>query len=468
MTITPRRGTTPTRTPKGRTRRRPENRAVENRAVENRAADNRAADNRAVESRVGSTTLSGHGTAVRPRHAAGPDLASPPRVSTLPAIPRTHRRPGERRAYLGATLLRCALYLAPISVGVAGSAALRHVAWPIPLVTLLLGWTAAQALTCAGVAVARRAGPTAACRLVGAGFGVVTGLWCALVWIAPDSLVGPERGLALVVGLGGLATMATVTAALVTRSEADVVRWSLPCWVLAGATLAALIGSPVPWLAVDTLLPAAIVLPLVRAFRPAMLPGAPRRRFALTRSELRRSAGYLVIGASQAICVVVLWRGGPSGSTVPFWLPLLVAVPILEALIAWNIGQSDASPRKVTLVTVAGLVPPLALGCWLAVIGFDAGPAVIAGIHAQSGVQALAGGTLLGGVFAITFLLAARGRTGIAATMAAAPPLAVLVLKLLPIPAAGPLPNAVGALAVTHAAGLLVVALTAADHRRAS
>jgi len=39
-------------------------------------------------------------------------------------------------------------------------------------------------------------------------------------------------------------------------------------------------------------------------------------------------------------------------------------------------------------------------------------------------------------------------------------------LKILPLPAAGPLPDAVGALAVTHLAGLLAVALTAADHRR--
>jgi peptidoglycan biosynthesis protein MviN/MurJ (putative lipid II flippase) len=79
-------------------------------------------------------------------------------------------------------------------------------------------------------------------------------------------------------------------------------------------------------------------------------------------------------------------------------------------------------------------------------------------------VLALAGGTLLGGVFAITYLLAARGRTGIAAAVAIAPPLLTPALKTL---AAGLLPDAVGALAVTHVAGLLAVALTARDHRRA-
>ncbi|GIF18605.1 hypothetical protein BJ973_008435 [Actinoplanes tereljensis] len=426
MTVKPRRAATTTRTPKNRTRRR---------AV-------------------------GHPhDGVHAKHAAEPGVAAPPIPTTAPALPRNHRRPGALRACLSAALLRCALYLAPISVGVAGSGTLRHVAWPVPLVTLLLGWTAAQALTCAGAAVARRAGPAVACRLVGGGFAAVAGLWCALVWIAPDPMVGPQRGLALVVGLSGLATLATITAALVTRSEAAAVRWSMPSWVLGAATVAALAGNPVPWLPVGTLLPAAIVLPLVRAFRPAMMPGNPRRKFALTGPERQRSFRYLVIGASQAICVVLLWQGGPSGSTVPFWLPLLLAVPILEALIAWNIGQFGARPRGVTLVTLTGLLPPLVLGCGLAVAGFTGAPA---------GVLALAGGTLLSGVFAITFLLGARGRTGIAAVLAAAPPVAVAVLKLLPLPAAGPLPNAVGALAVTHAAGLLVVALTAADHRRTS
>lgn len=407
--------------------------------------------------RTGSIAQGRHAPAVRlrPRHAAEPPLALPELAppSSAPGARRIARHAPARRAYLHAALLRCALYLAPLSVAVAGGGQLGQVAWPVPLVTLLLGWTAAQALTCAGVAIARRADASTACRLVAAGFGAVTGLWCALVWIAPAVLLGPHRGLALVVGLGGLATLATVTAALVTRAEAAVVRWSLPCWLLAVAALAALAGAPVPWLPVGTLLPAAIVVALVRAFRPAMLPGT-RRSFRLTRPELRRAAGYLVIGASQAIAVGLVWRAGPSGSTAPFWLPLLLAVPILEALIGWHTeaGADPAGRRGVTLVTIALLLPPLAAGCALAI----------------GDVLAPAGGMLLGGVFAITYLLAARGRTGLAATLAAAPPLATTALKILPLPAAGPLPDAVGVLAATHVAGLLAVALTVADHRRAS
>ncbi|MGX6604134.1 hypothetical protein ACWKSP_18665 [Micromonosporaceae bacterium Da 78-11] len=386
------------------------------------------------------------------------------------------RRAPARRAFLGAALLRCALYLGPLSVGVAAAGPLSRVTWPVPLITLLLGWAAAQALTSTGVAVARRAGAAAAARLVGGGFAAVAGLWCALVWVAPAHLFGGERGLSLVIGLGGLTTLATVTAALVTRAEAAIVRWSLPCWLLAAVSLAGLVGDSVSTrLPIGTLLPAAIVIAAVRAFRPVIVPGVHGRPPRLTRSEMHRGLGYLIIGASQAICVGLLWQAGSSGSTTPFWLPLLLAVPILEALIGWHTDQVDAGldvaendaeygrhVRGVTLITLAGLLPPLAVGIALMVAAYRMPwPAT------RDGVLALAGGTLLGGVFAITFLLAARTRTAVAATLAAAPPLITVALPVLPLlPAAGALPNAVAVLAVTHVAGLLVVALTAADLRR--
>ncbi|MBU2662132.1 hypothetical protein KOI35_01295 [Actinoplanes bogorensis] len=379
---------------------------------------------------------------------------------------RSHRA-RTSRSYLTAALLRCALYLGPLSVAAAAAEPLARVAWPVPLVTLLLGWAAAQALTSTGVSLARRAGTTAAARHVGLGFAVVAGVWCALVWVAPASLVGPDRGLALVVGLGGLGTLATVTAALVTRAEAAIVLWSLPAWVLAAITLAEI--QPV-----GTLLPAAIVVALVRAFQPVVVAGRRGRRPRLTPAEVRRGGGYLVIGASQAICVGLVWQAGPSGSTAPFWLPLLLAVPILEALIGWHTRQVESGldaaesgaayhrhVRSVTMITLAGLVPPFAVGVALALAAYRL-PAGLPGFaDTQSGVLGLAGGTLLGGVFAITYLLAARGRTGIAATLAAAPPLTAAALPFLPLPSSGPLPDAVAVLAATHLAGLLVVALIA-------
>jgi hypothetical protein len=234
---------------------------------------------------------------------------------------------------------------------------------------------------------------------------------------------------------------------------------------------------PLP-LPIDTLLPAAIVGAAIRAFRPLLLPGRPGRRTRLSRTELRRGGGYLIIGASQAICVGLLWRAGPSGSTMPFWLPLLLAVPILEALIGWHTDQVDAGldvtetgedygrhVRGVTLITLAGLLPPLAVGCALGIAAYRIPDELAALQGTRAGVLGLAGGTLLGGVFAITFLLAARTRTAIAATVAATPPLAVAASAVLPVPSAGPLADAVVVLAATHAAGLLVVALTAGDRR---
>jgi hypothetical protein len=374
-----------------------------------------------------------------------------------------------RRRYLGAALLRCGLYLGPVSVAVAAAGPLSHVAWPVPLVTLLLGWTAAQTLTSTAVPVARRAGPAVAARLVGCGFAAVAGLWSALVWVAPPTLLGPHRLLALVIGLGGLASLATVTAAVVTRAEAAVVRWSLPGWLLAGAALAGHAGW-MPALPLDTLLPAAIVVATVRAFRPLLLDGRPERRVRLTRAEVRRGGGHLVIGASQAICVGLLWRAG-HGSAAPLWLPLLLAVPILEALIGWHTDQIEAGMdatesgaayrrhvRGITMTTLVGLLPPLGVGCGLAVAAYRM-PVELAALRGTRGdVLELAGGMLLGGVFAITFLLAARTRTGVAAAVAAAPPLALAALPLVSRPA-GALPGAVTVLAATHAVGLIVVAL---------
>jgi hypothetical protein len=392
------------------------------------------------------------------------------------------RRAPVRRHYLGAALLRCGLYLGPLSVAVAGAGPLSKVAWPVPLITLLLGWTAAQALTSVGAAVARRGGPVAAARLVGGGFAAVAGLWAALVWVAPAALLGPHRVLALVVGLGGLTSLATVTAAVVTRAAAAIVRWSLPCWLLAGLAVAGMYGVVPPAripLPIDTLLPAAILVAAIRAFRPLLLTDGPGRPIRPTADEIRRGGGYLVIGASQAVCVGLLWRAGPSGSTMPFWLPLLLAVPILEALIGWHSDQVEPAldttgnradytrrVRWVTAITLTGLLPPLVVGCALAVAAYRM-PIELAALQGtRAGVLELSGGTLLGGVFAITFLLAARTRTGVAAAVAATPPLAVAALPLLPAAAGGALPDAVTVLAATHAVGLLVVAFTATHRQR--
>jgi hypothetical protein len=394
------------------------------------------------------------------------------------------RRAPARRRYLAAALVRCALYVGPLSVAVAAGGPLSRVAWQVPTAALLIGWSAAQALAAVGAAVAGRSGQRAAVRLVAGGFGVTAGIWCALVWVAPAALLGEDRLLAAVVGLGALASLGTVTAAVVTRSEVAVVRWSLPIWLLAAVTMADGWSQRVPTAA---LLPAAMALAAVRAYRPLIGRGMPQP-VAPTRAELRRAGCYLVIGAAQAGCVALLWRTGAAGTPPPAVLPLLAAVPMLEALVGWHAGQVEAGLdgfdtvdayaghlRTVTAVTVAGLVPPFAVGIALAVAAYRLPYGLSAHHASRDVVLALAGGTLLGGVFAATLLLAARGRPAAAAVVAAAPLVLTGAAPTAPsgwLPSIGTapdlLPIVITLLAVTHLVGLLAVAYTAGDHRRTS
>ena len=384
------------------------------------------------------------------------------------------RRAPSTRPYLTAALLRCALYLGPLSVAVAAAGPLGRVGRLVPFAVLVLGWSAAQALTSLGAAVARSDGMAAAARLVAGGFAAAAGLWCAFVWAAPAGWLGPDRTLAAVIGVGGLTAMATVTAALVTRAGAGVIGWSVPCWALGALNVAAAIGG-LDGLPIETLLPAAIVVAAVRAYRPVIGRAAPRRKpFAAT--DLRRAAGYLVAGAAQATCVALTWRAGPAGVTVAAAIPLLLAVPALETLVGWHVFQVESGMdaaetgrdyrrhvRGVAVATLAALLPPLAAGVALAAAAYR----LPSGAAGRDGVLALAAGTLLGGFFAATVLLAARGRTGVAASLATAAPLAILTVPLL-APTMPPLPAVVAVFAGAHLLALLTVAQIAADHRRTS
>ena len=390
---------------------------------------------------------------------------------------RTHRAP----ALSAPLLLRCALYLGPLSVAVAAAGPLGGVAWQVPTGALLLGWSVAQALTGVGAVVARRAGPGAGARLVGLGFAAAAALWCTLVLLAPPGLVGarPVRGAAI--GVCGLAALGTVAAALVTRSEAAIVRWSLPCWLLAAVGIAGAIGDTwVDRIPITLLLPLAIAAAATRAFRPAW--ERPPKAGGRTRSaaidlradDLRGVAGRLVLGAGQAACAALLWHAGPPAATSPAVLPLVATVPVVEALIAWHRRQVEAGldlsesaeefrahVGDVTVVAVAALLPPLATGAALALAAYR-----LPGGGAREGVLVFAGGVLLSGVLALTLLLAARGRTAVAAALAVAPPLAAAATPLVPALPPDPLPTVVAILAATHLVGLLTVAHAAADPRR--
>jgi hypothetical protein len=386
--------------------------------------------------------------------------------------------PGLRRApALGVTLLlRCALYLGPLSVAIAAAGLLGSLPWQVPAGTLVLGWSVTQILTGTGAVVARRGGSGAGARLVGLGFLTAAALWCAFVLLAPASVAGAEPGRAIAVGLCGLGSLASVTAALVSRTEAAVVRWSLPCWLLAAVAVAGAIGDT--WAArvpVTTLLPIAVAAAALRAFRPAFRRTAT---LVLRGDDLRGAVGRAVLGAGQAASAVLLWRAGPPAATSPAVLPLLAAGPVLEALIGWHrrqvessldVAESDEEHREhvggVTVVTVAALLPPLAAGIALALAAYRLPGGVVG---AREGVLAVAGGILLSGVLAITLLLAARGRTFVAALLAVAPPLAAVAAPLVPALPPDPLRTVVAILAATHLVGLLTVAHTAADPRRTS
>jgi hypothetical protein len=149
-------------------------------------------------------------------------------------------------------------------------------------------------------------------------------------------------------------------------------------------------------------------------------------------------------------------------------------VPALETLVGWHRYQIESAldatetgrdyrrhVRSVAVATVSALLPPLAAGIALAAAAYR----LPYGATGRDGVLALAAGTLLGGLLAATLLLAARGRTGTAATLAVVAPLAILTLPSL-TPTLAPLPATVAVFAGTHLLGLLTVAHTAADHRR--
>lgn len=370
-------------------------------------------------------------------------------------------------------LLRCALYLGPLSVTVAATGPLDGIAWPVPTGTLVLGWSVAQALSGAGTVVARRGGPGAGARLVGYGFAGAALLWCAFVLLAPAGVSGAEPVRAALAGICGLAALGTVTAALVTRAEVAVVRWSLPCWLLAAVSIAGAVGDTwVSRVPVDLLLPLAIAVAAARAFRPACARGV---KVELRAGDLRGMGARLVLGAGQATCAALLWHAGPPGATSPAVLPLIAAVPVVEALIGWHRRQVDAGldaaestaefrahVGEVTVVTVAALLPPLAAGAALALAAYKL-PAALEG--ARDGVLAFAGGILLSGVLALTLLLAAHGRGAVAAALAVAPALAAAATPLVPALPPEPLPTVVAILAATHLAGLLTVAHAATDTR---
>jgi hypothetical protein len=394
--------------------------------------------------------------------------------------------------YLGAAAIRCGLYLTPALLAVAAAEPLDRVGWAMPAAGLLLGWAGAQALAYLGHHAAAVGGPVRGGRRLAAGFAALAAAWGVVLALAPPAFVGPDRGLGYAIGLAELALFATVAAALVTRAEAAVLRWTLPVWAVSGVVLADAWPQRWPewwpWVPVPAgvALLAAATLPLLRAYAP-IVRRVRTPRPGLRGAELAAAAGYALVGLGQAGAFVLVWRAAPDGAPPPAMLPLLAAVPLIEILVGWHGARAGAALeahdelrayrrqlRGLATLTLATVVPPLVAGVALAATAHRLPFGLSAHPDARTLVLALAAGVLLAGVFAVTLLLAARRRLRTAAAVAVAPA-ALTLLGGLAVPAAGLdslagwsadlLPRVVVVLAAVYVLSLGPAAHAIFDHR---
>jgi hypothetical protein len=410
-----------------------------------------------------------------------------------------------------AGLARAALFLTAVPLAVAASGPLAGAPWPVPTGAAGLGWGALLGLSYLGRVAAGRDGVRSAARLVLAGFGALGLAWSGLLALAPASLAGPDRAAGYAASLPVLVLLASFTAGLATGAVPALLRWSVPGLLVAGAGIAGWLpaaGLPVP---PGRLLLAAVGLLAVRAFWPALTWRAgrrpPRARPARDRpprarparrwrpridgSELRRGAGHLALGLSQAAAVLVVWRAGAPvapGGVAPALLPVLVALPAAEVWVGWHRARVAAGlaryddrtahqryARRVAWATLAALLPPLVAGAALAGTAHRLPSWLSAHPDAPALVLSMASGVLLAGLLALGSLLATRDRPGPAAAVTGGAVAGGLVLAAsVPGLAAtslsgwGPLlPATVVALATAYLAGLILASHVLFDSRSA-
>jgi hypothetical protein len=343
------------------------------------------------------------------------------------------RPPARPTPYVGQALLRCALYLTPVVLAMAAAGPLGRVPWPAPAAALVLGWSGAQALAYLGHAVGAHRGPGPATRVLAAGFALLATAWSGLLGLAPSALVGGQRPMAYAITLVELAYFAAVATALVTRAERAVLLWTVPSWAVAAVAIAG--RWPEGWaVGVDWALAATVALTVGRAFRHVAAP-ATGTGVRVGPPDAARAVAYLLIGLGQALAFVLVWRAAPGGSAgPPAALPLLAAVPLLEVFVGWHTARVavglDAYDdhrgyrrhlRRVALLTIAALMPPLFGGVALGAAAARLPLRLSDHPDARALLLALAGGVLLAGVFGVVLLLATRRRLATAALIAAAP-----------------------------------------------
>jgi hypothetical protein len=331
------------------------------------------------------------------------------------------------------TVVRAALYLTPLAVGLAAASEVDSVPSVAATGTLIVGWGGGQALAYLGYRKLGERGPAAAARLLGAGFAAVATGWCTV--LAATGVAGPRP---VVVAVTQLAMFSVAAVALVTGRERRVVGYAVPCWLAAGALA---LGYRRP--AVVALLVAVAVL-VGCAFAPAFQRTGTRRgggrrvallvRWRAWSDDLGRALLFGCVGTGQATLLVSVALDGVAPSHVaPGTVPLLIGVPLIELCLVWHqrrVGAARARLadravferrlRAVSTGTVAVLAVPVVAGGVCAV-------AVWLGGHPPGG-QPLAIAILLTGVYALCLVLAAHRRAGTAATLVWWPALLVLVV----------------------------------------
>jgi hypothetical protein len=305
---------------------------------------------------------------------------------------------------VGDTLLRAAIYLTPLAIGVGASSEVDGVSRLATTGTLIVGWGGGQALSYLGYRALSERGRTAAARLLGGGFLVLAALWS-------PALVG-QGGRAYTVAAVQLALFAVAGVALVTNRERAVIGAVAPCWL---ATAGLQFGLSV-WL----LLACVAVLTLV-AFRPVLgRSDRPRRTRKWWRHDLRYAALYGLVGAGQAALLRSVALDGIAPHRVPVEaVPLLLGVPLIELTLVWhqrriatartNLADRFAFDRRLARIsagTIAALGAPVVLGAAIAGVAW---------FGLLRGGQPFAAAVLLTGVYALCLVLAAHGRAGTAA-----------------------------------------------------
>jgi hypothetical protein len=306
--------------------------------------------------------------------------------------------------------VRAALYLTPTVVALGAATQLGGLPTVATSGALVFGWGVSQALAFLGYVALGTGGPTAAARLLGAGF-LAAGLGYAVaLWY--EQAAWP---IGYVVAGAQLALFAATAVALVTGKERRVLVSAVPCWLSAAAM--AFGGGP--------LASGALLVSLLGMLVVAYLPVVGSATWTWPRPRQYVSAvGYGAVGAGQAVLFVLVVLTSPNPGLIPVdAVPLLVGVPLIELVLLWHqrrVADGRATLddraafsrhlRRVSRGTVAALCLPVFAGAALC-LPVLAGHALFAGrLDGLPGQPRVATSVLLTAVYALCLVLVTHRR----------------------------------------------------------